>query len=175
MIQLLISDSKNQILQIEDHINHNFYNEAQNITPEFQNYDSITKAYVKVIDIIIKDLTPEVYDSATLSKSDISDAYFFNDENYNSKAENYISETDKYRTRILTFTNDYFVRSRLNLILNTSDIMGEEDSRYMHLNYYLKNITLASTLAYFYNHKRKVLELENMYLYQSIIDNQKKS
>lgn len=170
MIQLSISDSKNQILQIEDHINHNFYNEAQNITLKLQEYDSITKKYIKFIDNIIEDLTPKDYTPSILSRSDIPDAYFFNGENYNSKARNYISETEKYRTKILTFTEDYFLRSRLSLTLNTSDILSTEGSRYKHLNYYLKDMTLASTLAYFYNHKRKVLELENMYLYQSVID-----
>ncbi|WP_299362038.1 hypothetical protein [Winogradskyella sp.] len=173
MIQLLNTDSENQIIQIRDHINDKLYNKSETLGQKFIEYDSITNTYVKLLDKIIEDLKPvdSDYNSSVLSSGEKIEDYFFDNDQYSPIAINYIEKTNEYRDKILSLTGNYFIESRINLALNTSDIIGPNNISFSHLEYYLKDMSLASTMAYFNNHKRKVLELENLYLYQSLIDN----
>lgn len=175
MLYILNDDINYQIIQITDNINDKVYNHKELITQKFKQYDSLTTLYIKFIDEILKKITPlaDGFKPSVLRSTKTNNAYFFKDNDYTLEGKEYLNKTDEYRETVTSLSENYFTRSRLQLTLNTKPINLANGEIMNHLDYYLKNRTLLGVIVYLKNHKRKVLEYENYFLYDCIIDQSK--
>lgn len=129
-------------------------------------YDSLTSEYLKYLEKLeleIKESTTEV---------------FFDGEDYSQIGREYIQKTNKYRLEIEKLLISNNQKKRINLILNTNDVIlstdgsevakNNETAEYVsgkvylkYLNYYFQDFSNNQALAFLSNKKRGVLEIEN--------------
>lgn len=133
-----------------------------------RKYDSLTSAYIRLLDSI---------SDAVKSKSSM---IFFRDKyDYSSAGKNFISRTNRYKNAVEQLAADTNLRKRLNLVLNTNDVVikpneisdnnennvRELNTTYVkYIDYYYKGFTPNQCLAFISSKKRSLLEMEMEYI-----------
>lgn len=141
---------------------------------EWQNsdaiYDSLTSEYVSFLDNILNTLLDNVdYKSpikytGSFSKSEFVNDYFFEELDYNQRAEEFIRKTNQYRTEILKLVEDEYLANKIELILHTHNPQMRNGEIIKYLNYYYMDKPLINVLAYLNHKKKSVLEFQLEYL-----------
>ena len=135
---------------------------------DIKRYDSLTSAYVKLLDSI----------GAAIKLN--SSMILFKDEfDYSPLGKNFIFRTKVYKQAIEEFADDENFKKRLNLVLNTNDVAikqgdiannNENNVRTLntvyvkYLDYYYKGFTANQCLAFISSKKRNLLEMEMEYI-----------
>ncbi|WP_396591550.1 hypothetical protein [Allomuricauda sp. R78024] len=133
-------------------------------------YDSLTTEYVALLDITSEALlnkvdveTPTDYSGDFSNPKYIND-YFFDGQTYNSKAIQFIKNTNTYRTELLKLVENENLASKIEFILQTHDPEMRNGEKVKYLNYYYKDMPLIGVIAYINHKKSSILELELEYL-----------
>ncbi|GGG46679.1 hypothetical protein [Bizionia arctica] len=141
-------------------------------------YDSLTTQYVAYLDNTYSELinhpkTDPSYYGGELSKIEYTNNFFFNGEDYSETGTEFISKMDNYRTEILKLVKDQNLKRRINNMLTTtldSSIRTRDGQLIKALDYFYKDMPLISVLTRIKNKERSILEFENDFLKNLLIN-----
>ena len=133
-----------------------------------KSFDSLTSEYLNYLETTHLELTskvenPKNYDSNLFKKNLVND-FFFDGEEYNQKGTEFISKLETYRADILELISNENLANRTRSILDTRYVQNREGKKIEHLNYFYKDMPLISVLAHMKNREKSILELENDFL-----------
>ncbi len=159
---------------LNEHLKEQINSEMANGYMEWKNsyaiYDSITNDYVSFLDNTLNtlfdnvDFKYPVKYTGDFSKSEFINDYFFEELNYNQRAEEFVRKTNEYRTEILKLVEDEDLAYKIELILRTHNPQMRNGEIIKYLNYYYKDKPLINVLAYINYKKKNVLELQLEFL-----------
>lgn len=141
-----------------------------------KTYDDLTSEYLNYLDKTYSEIInnpeikkPDNYHGEFSKKEYINDFFILKD-NYNKKGIEFISKMEKYRTEILKLIKDKNLAKRAKETLNTMYIRNHEGMKINYLNYYYQDRPLISVLAHMKHRENSIIEMENDFLKNILIN-----
>ncbi len=141
-----------------------------------KTYDSLTTQYLKYLENTYSELmsSPKIEKDGTydgeFSKTEYINDLFFDHGEYSEEGMEFVSTMEHYRTEILELIQDKHLEERVYLTLNTAYIQDHKGKRVEYLNYSYKDKPLIAVLTYMKNQEKSILEFENDFLKNRILN-----
>ncbi|MEH6763957.1 hypothetical protein [Aequorivita antarctica] len=144
---------------------------------EARIYDSLTVQYYKYLEKVfyqIEEVTtldlPGDYIGELSNKKHINNLFFMKSD-YSNLGIEYLSKREEYKIQILKLVKDSSLAFRISKFLSTDNETVRDGDEISHLDFYFKDLPPISVMAYLKYNQYSILEFENEFIKNQLINN----